>query len=508
MRSMNTIDELLSGQARLRPEAMAIVSPEGVRWTYADLSRFAAETHARLRHAGLAPTDRVAVVAPNGALQAAIVLGVSASSVCIPLNPKTTPTELSQYLRQARARAVIVDEARAGEVTQIAASLGLGLLTARLASGGEPRTSVLQTAAPVPIPTGDRSSAGDLALLLQTSGTTSAAKFVTYPHRQLLRFASDIAQRLALTPDDRCLNVMPFYHSHGLFVALLASLAAGASVIATRGLFFVPDFFQWLVSLHPTWYTAVPTVHEAILERAEGFRSQIERAPLRLIRSASSSLAGETMKRLESTFGAPVIETYGLTEVVGWIANTPLPPLRRKPGSVGLGRSEGNTILGDDDRPVPQGTVGEIAVDRDRLVGYDGDAHREARFSGQWFRTGDMGYEDAQGYYFITGRVKEMINRGGEKISPREIDEVLRRHPEVKEALAFSIPSVSLGEEVGVAIVRQEAAELSEQAIREFAVQHLPAYKLPKKILFVEALPKGHTGKYDRLGMARLLGLA
>jgi acyl-CoA synthetase (AMP-forming)/AMP-acid ligase II len=301
---------------------------------------------------------------------------------------------------------------------------------------------------------------------------------------------------------------MPLFHIHGLMAALLASLAAGASVVCTPG-FYAPHFFEWLDLFRPTWYSAVPTMHQAILVRAPGNRSIIERGRIRLVRSSSASLPPQVMAELERTFGSPVIEAYGMTEASHQMATNPLPPAPRKPGSVGLGAGVQVSIMDEEGNLMPSPQIGEIVIKGGNVTGgYENNPTANASsFTNGWFRTGDQGYQDGEGYLFLTGRLKEIINRGGEKVSPREVDEVLLQHPAVAQAVAFGVPHDRLGEEVAAAVVLNEGASADERELREFASKQLADFKLPKTIVILTDIPKGATGKVQRIGLAEKLGL-
>jgi thioesterase domain-containing protein len=332
---------------------------------------------------------------------------------------------------------------------------------------------------------------------------------VPLTHANLCASARNVAASLALEPSDRCLNVMPLFHIHGLVAAVLASLEAGASVACTPG-FHAPQFFGWLDELSPTWYTAVPTMHQAVLERARPNEEILARRPLRLIRSSSASLPPTVMRDLERAFGAPVIEAYGMTEAAHQMSSNPLPPRERKPGSVGLAAGPDIAVLDDAGRRLPPRVEGEIAIRGDNVFrGYEeNEEANAAAFTEGWFRTGDQGYLDEAGYLFLTGRLKEIINRGGEKISPREIDEVLLDHPAVAQAVAFAVPDRSLGEEVAAAVVLREGASAEEGELQDFTAARLADFKVPRRVIFVEEIPKGPTGKLQRIGLAAKLGVS
>jgi thioesterase domain-containing protein/aryl carrier-like protein len=348
----------------------------------------------------------------------------------------------------------------------------------------------------------------DVALVLHTSGTTSRPKIVPLTHGNLCVSAGNIRRTLALTASDRCLNVMPLFHIHGLIGAVLSSLSAGAGVVCTPG-FYAPRFFEWLDQFEPTWYSAVPTMHQAILARAAAGREIMERRPLRFIRSSSSALPPTLMSDLEDSFGAPVIESYGMTEAAHQMASNPLPPAARKPGSVGLPAGPDIAIMNDAGALLGPGATGEIVIRGGNVTpGYEGNPEANQRsFTNGWFRTGDQGRFDDDGYLFLTGRIKEIINRGGEKISPREIDEVILAHPAVAQAVTFAVPHTRLGEEIGVAVVARDGGALAESDVREFAASRLASFKIPRVVRILTEIPKGATGKIQRIGLAERLGI-
>jgi len=341
-----------------------------------------------------------------------------------------------------------------------------------------------------------------------TSGTTARPKVVPLTHGNLLYSASATAAALALAPSDRCLSLAPLVHIHGLTV-VLASLTAGASVVCPpeiSGLLF----FEWLDDYAPTWYVAGPAVHQAILGQAAAHREVITRRPLRLIRSGSAPLPAAVLQGLERSFGAPVLEAYGMTEAAPLISCNPLPPLPRKLNSVGLAAGPRVAIMDDAGALLPTGQVGEVVIQGPNVMaGYqDESANRAAFFSHGWFRTGDQGYLDEEGYLFLTGRLKELISRGGQKIAPHEVDEALLRHPAVAEAVAFAAPHPTLGQEVAAAVVLRPGAQATEGDLRAFVATHLSEPKVPRHILMRDALPRAAGGKLRRVGLAEELGLA
>ena len=283
-------------------------------------------------------------------------------------------------------------------------------------------------------------------------------------------------------------------------------MTAGASVVCTPG-FYAPKFLDWLAAHQPTWYSAVPTMHQQILGRVAAHSAEIQH--LRLIRSSSAPLPPQIMAELEQTFKAPVIESYGMTEAAHQMASNPLPPLQRKPGSVGTAAGPEVQIMDEQGDLLPTGDVGEVVIRGENVTqGYESNPEANAKaFTHGWFRTGDLGSLDADGYLFLKGRIKEIINRAGEKISPREVDEVLLDHPAIDQVVTFAAPHTLLGEDVAVAVVLKDGESVTEQAIKEFAAQRLADFKIPRVVLFLDEIPKGPTGKRQRIGLAEKLGL-
>jgi acyl-CoA synthetase (AMP-forming)/AMP-acid ligase II len=353
--------------------------------------------------------------------------------------------------------------------------------------------------------------ADDVALILHTSGTTSRPKIVPLLHSNVAASARNISQSLALSPEDRCLNVMPLFHIHGLIAAVSASLAAGGSVFCCPG-FDAMKFFGWMREARPTWYTAVPTMHQTILARASRNADTIAEVPLRFLRSSSASLPGPVMEKLAETFGAPVIEGYGMTEATHQMASNPLPPRAQKPGSVGVEAGPLVRIAHETEDRLIEG-VGEVVISGPNVTpGYEGNPEANAKsfFEAEgrrWFRTGDQGQFDEEGYLTLTGRLKEIINRGGEKVSPLEVDGVLSAHPAIAQVVTFALPHDKLGEEVAAAVVLREGEEADEASIRAFAGERLAAFKVPRKVVILDEIPKGATGKLQRIGLAEKLGL-
>jgi acyl-CoA synthetase (AMP-forming)/AMP-acid ligase II len=504
----STVRELLEAGAAA---AVALSAPDAADLSYLALRQQVDETCALLRSIGVRSADRIAIVLPNGAEMATAFLAVACAATSAPLNPTYRADEFEFYLSDLRAKALILRVGDPSPALEIARKLAIPVLMLHPhPEQGAGRFTLDGTGISLGAPaTEPFSTADDTALVLHTSGTTSRPKIVPLSHRNVCASARNIQRSCALTAADRGLNIMPLFHIHGLIAAVLAPLSAGGSVYCTPG-FNALKFFGWMETARPTWYSAVPTMHQAILTRARANAALIAAHPLRFIRSSSSALPVPVISELESVFGAPVIEAYGMTEAAHQMASNPLPPAVRKPGTVGPAAGPDIAIMSEDGTLLAAGTTGEIVIRGDNVTaGYESNpkANAEAFING-WFRTGDQGTMDADGYVAITGRLKEIINRGGEKISPREIDEVLMAHPAVLQVVTFAIPHAKLGEEVGAVVVLREGMQASEQQLRDFVATRVADFKVPRKLLFREEIPKGATGKLQRIGLAQKLGLA
>jgi acyl-CoA synthetase (AMP-forming)/AMP-acid ligase II len=490
-------------------DAPALSAPGGVPLPYAALRELVSRVTAALGAQGIGPGDRVGIVLDNGPEMAAAFLSIGSAATAAPLNPSYRAEEFEFYLSDLRAKLLVVGEGKGSPSFQVAERLGVPV--ARLVPHPERGAGSFElrfsTAATAGAPA-RRATADDIALVLHTSGTTSRPKIVPLAHRNLCASAAHIRQTLALTAKDRGLVIMPLFHIHGLLAALLAPLSAGGEVCCTPG-FNALKFFTWLAEVQPTWYTGVPTMHQAVLLRVPNNAEALARHRLRFIRSSSSALPPTVIAELERVFGVPVIEAYGMTEAAHQMASNPLPPGTRRRGTVGRAAGPQIRVVDDRGRPVPPETPGEIVIRGPNVMSeYENNptANADAFYDG-WFRTGDQGVMDAEGYVSITGRLKEVINRGGEKISPREIDEIIMEHPAVHQCVTFAMPHDMLGEDVAAAIVLRHGAAATDKELRDFASERLAAFKVPKKILILDAIPVGATGKLQRIGLARKLGL-
>ena len=495
-------------------DAPALGAPDRPWLTHGGLRALTARTLETLHAAGIGRGDRVAIVLPNGPEMAAAFVTIAQGAVTAPLNPAYRLDEFDFYLSDLRAKAIVLPKGHDGPALEAAAKHGLVVLRLGFDPAAPAGQFTLSAEGQAPgSPDNAPATAEDIALILHTSGTTSRPKIVPLLQSNLAASAGHIGASLALTAQDRCLNVMPLFHIHGLVAAVSSSLAAGASVWCAPG-FDALRFYGWLDAAQPSWYTAVPTMHQAILARAPRNADSIARARLRLIRSSSASLPPQVMVALSQTFGAPVIESYGMTEAAHQMASNPLPPQAQKPGSVGIAAGPEVRIADEaEDRLLPPGATGEVVISGPNVTpGYEGNPEANAKsfFEAEgrrWFRTGDQGAHDAEGYLNLTGRLKEIINRGGEKVSPLEVDAVLMDHPAVAQVVTFALPHAKLGEEVAAAVVLREGQEATDREIRDFAAERLADFKVPRKLVILQEIPKGATGKLQRIGLAEKLGL-
>ncbi len=494
--------------------ANALGAPDRDYLTYGGLRRLSEDVRAALNASGVGRGDRVAIVLPNGPEMAAAFITIAQTATTAPLNPAYREDEYAFYLGDLNAKAIVLAEGDDGPayVAARAAEIPVMRLAFEAADPAGLFTLNAETSA------GDADAvhpdADDIALILHTSGTTSRPKIVPLLQSNVAASAKHIATSLELTADDVCMNIMPLFHIHGLVAAISASLHAGGAIWCTQG-FNALKFFGDLETCNPTWFTAVPTMHQAILARAARNSDVIANARLRFLRSSSASLPAPVMTELEATFGAPVIEGYGMTEAAHQMCSNPLGKGLQKPGAVGVAAGPEVRLADEgEDRLIADSETGEVVISGPNVTpGYESnpDANASSFFEAEgkrWFRTGDQGTFDGDRYLNLTGRLKEIINRGGEKVSPLEVDAVLLTHPEITQAVTFALPHDKLGEEVAAAVVIAEGSVLDEAAIREFAATTLAAFKVPRKVLILDELPKGATGKVVRIGLAEKLDLA
>ena len=505
---------LMLPEAPCVPSAAAIGAPGRASMAYAALRELQISVREDLARCGIGATDRVAIILPNGPAMASCFMGVAGSAGAAPLNPGYRETEFEFYLSDLEPGAIIVPQGEETPARDVASRLGIRVIEliedTGVAAGQFRFEFTAAERRPDPPPAG----ADDIALVLHTSGTTSRPKIVPLSQSNLCASARHITETLGLTPQDRCLNIMPLFHIHGLVAAVLATVRSGGEVVCSPG-FNAVRFFAWLDQVRPSWYTAVPTMHQLILDRAARNREITQTCGLRFIRSSSASLPAPVMESLGQTFSCPVIESYGMTEACHQMTSNPLPPAPRKAGKVGLPAGPEVRLMGEDGQFVASGAQGEIVIRGPNVTaGYE--KNPSANASGfqsdpdggaKWFRTGDLGVFDDDHYLRIDGRIKEIINRGGEKISPREVDDVLMEHEAIKQIVTFAVRHPKLGEDVAAAVILHDGATLTEKELRYFASERLASFKVPRTVCFVDEIPKGSTGKLQRIGLAGKLGL-
>jgi acyl-CoA synthetase (AMP-forming)/AMP-acid ligase II/thioesterase domain-containing protein/acyl carrier protein len=501
-----TLQQLIANSVDRHAEAIAILSPSRLPLTYRQLFAQLQSTIHRLNSLGLGRGDRIAIVLPNGPEMAVTFLAVATCATSAPLNPAYGESDFDFYLSDLNAKALIIHSELDSPARKVASARNIPIIELTPQPNAEAGIFHLSGETQLPAIDSVEILDEDIALVLHTSGTTSRPKIVPLTQANLWASAHNISQFLQLTSGDRCLNVMPLFHIHGLIAAVLSSLTVGGSVVCTPS-FNSSLFFDWMAEFRPTWYTAVPTIHQAVLTNIQTNAVPVKPYSLRFIRSSSAALPPQLMKALEQAFQVPVIEAFGMTEAAHQIASNPLPPGNRKARSVGIPAGPEVAIMDATGNLLQPTEVGEIVIRGANVTqGYENNPQANTNaFTDGWFRTGDQGYLDQDGYLYITGRLKELINRGGEKISPREIDEILLDHPAIAQAVTFAVPHPTLGENVAAAVVLQRTAVATEREIRKFAATKLPDFKVPSQIVLVNEIPKGPTGKLQRIGLAEKL---
>ena len=475
--------------AERQPDVEAILAPGRPSLRFADLPARIEAVRCALHGAGIGRGDIVATALPDGADTAVCLVALGCFATVVPLNPAYSEDEFDRYLRHIRPRALIVGEGSGGVARRVAVSLGIAIVDL-VTSPGQPcgvftlRSDHHGTSAQP-----EWGGADDTAFILLTSGSTGRARLVPLRQRILLTYARAMQTYYNLGSTDRCLHVMPMFHGHGVKSSLLNPLIAGGGVVCPDR-FDVTTFFACLEAFRPTWYSAGFAMHRAIVDGLDPFRTEARAAGLRFIRSGSGPLDTRVMLDLEAAFGAPVLERYGMSET-GTLTYNPIPPGIRKPGTVGLVGINQVRIVDENGSPLPANEEGEVVASGPTVIdGYwrDPQATAEAFVDG-WFRTGDLGRFDNDGYLTITGRIKDLINRGGEKIAPAEVESVLLGHPTVADVCVFPVPHPTLGQEVVAAVVLRAAHELDEAGLLAYARERLATFKVPRKVSASASFP-------------------
>jgi len=495
--------DALASLAERLGDGEAIVAPERKPLRFGELFRCVERTRTTLNRAGIGRGDRVVAALARGPEAAVCFFGVAACATYVPLDPDYTEDELCRYLAKLEPKAVIVSSGDAGAIRQAAHRLGIRVLEIHAGASGPAGTFDWRGADPAPCVAPQWAGAEDVALILLTSGTTAVPKFVPLKHRHLTALARAAQAHYGLGAADRLLHTMPMFHGNGLKSALVAPILSGSTVICPPR-FDVPSFFECMSALRPTWYSASYTVQRAILDRIGEHRRIAADARLRFIVSGSGRIDAKVVRGLEAAFGAPVLNRYSMSET-GMLACDPLPPGVRKPGTAGVCAGNELRVADERGRARPRGEEGEIQTRGPSVFeGYlDESVHDARSFVDGWFRTGDLGRIGDDGYVTITGRIKELINRGGEKIGPQEVERVIGEHPAVADVCVFAIAHPTLGEDVAAAVIPVDDVDASEQSIVEFARKRLAAFKVPRRVVFVHEFPKGTAGKIDRKRLAQ-----
>ena len=475
------------------PHHNAIECPGCEPLTYRDLRQQILYVVRTLNLMGFHRNDRIAVITPAGPETAVIIISVMAGFTVIPLNPQYREQEFADIFSRLSIKAIIVQKEGQTAATNVAMLRNIPIIqlvpVSNIAGKFDLSPAVLNG-----LVEPEFAIAPDNAYILLTSGATAESKVVTKTQKQWIvgMWRTCIYQKI--TSADRCLHIIPYFHGLGGGSLLLSPLISGATVICTKD--FIPsDFLHLLLTYRPTWYMASPALHAGILREIKKRPSdELKNNSLRYIRSGMAFLPKDVRRELESTLGVPVIESYGSSEVGNVSLN--LPP---KEGSVGIPFVDYLEVIDENDEPLKPGGIGEIIIkDSGLFNGYENaPEENRAAFIDGWFRTGDLGYLDDEGYLFLTGRKKEMINKGGEKISPSEIDAVMKSHPLVRDAMAFGIAEPVLGEDIAAMVVPADE-RITETDLRMYLIDRLVQFKIPKRIYFVDAIPKTPTGKPQR----------
>ncbi|KAF3966541.1 hypothetical protein CMV_009376 [Castanea mollissima] len=499
-----TLTGLLNKAALEFPTRRALSVSGKLDLTHSQLQHLVDHAASLLLASGIHPGDVVALSFPNTIEFVVMFLAViRCRAIAAPLNQAYTAEEFEFYLSDSESKLLITPKEGHQPAQSAASKLKLPHATAALSDGAS-RISVGNS-----VSTDSNSESvkelvndpSDVALFLHTSGTTSRPKGVPLTQLNLASSVRNIKSVYRLSESDSTVLVLPLFHVHGLIAGLLSSLVSGAAAtLPSSGRFSASTFWSDMRAYNATWYTAVPTIHQILLDRHLS-KPEPSYPKLRFIRSCSASLAPIVLARLEESFGAPVLEAYAMTEASHLMASNPLPEDGgHKAGSVGRPVGQEMSVLDENGVPQKEGVTGEVCIRGPNVTkGYkhNPEANKVA-FQFGWFHTGDLGFFDSDGYLHLVGRIKELINRGGEKISPIEVDAVLLSHPDVAQAVAFGVPDDKYGEEINCAIIPREESNIDEAEVLQFCKKNLAAFKVPKKVFIADSLPKTATGKIQR----------
>ncbi|KAL8731335.1 MAG: hypothetical protein Q9166_003559 [cf. Caloplaca sp. 2 TL-2023] len=482
--------------------------PDALLFSIDDLNAHVTDFQKKLTHLGIAPQNAISIALPNSyEFMVAFLATTRQRAIAAPLNPAYKQNEFEFYIEDLKSAIVLVPSgSHRHDRPAVRAARNYQAAIAECFWNG--REVVLDVKEPGKLANKEKQELhearpNDIALVLHTSGTTGRPKAVPLTHLNLTTTMKNIKATYQLSPDDRTYLVMPLFHVHGLLAGFLAPLHSGGSIIAPLR-FSASEFWADFTTYQANWYTAVPTIHQILLQNPP--RNKI--AEIRFIRSCSSPLSPKTFHELERAFHAPVLEAYAMTEGAHQMTSNPLPPSKRYPGSVGIGWGVEVKILDQGGNEVPQGSQGEICIRGENVTkGYlnNPEANKSSFTAEGFFRTGDQGIQDENGYVVITGRIKELINKGGEKISPVEIDNVIAQHPAVVEAVSFAISEEMYGQDIGVAVVLEGGANVSKDELRQWIATKVAKFKVPKQIYYTNVMPKTATGKVQRKKVADIM---
>ena len=494
MNQCTSLSTLFASLAKKYSQATAISAPSKFNVTFEDLFQLIAATHIQLRELGINRGDRVVLAAPANSAETAILsLAIAASATCVPLDISLSDPEITAYLQQLNPQVII---AFSDYLLSLSEQLSIPRLQV-ISYPEQPKiTFKLEGITPFTASQDDWAQSGDNAIIIMTSGSTGSPKLVPITHDSLCYSCFEASYGLKLDPQDICLNVLSLSHVHGLISNFILPLSAGGKVVFFGS--FDPDYFPgWLIESQATWYSVGPTIHLAILTAIAKNTPNIKNHALRFIRSGSSPLQPQVVDKLEKQLGVPLIQGYGMSEIALFMSQD---INHRYQGYLKICRDSEIAIADEFGNIVTHNTVGEIiARGRNVIAGYiDNPAANQSAFRAGWFRTGDLGYLDENGYLYVTGRLKDIINRGGNKISPQEVDNALMRLAEVEEAATFAIPDSQLGEDVVAVVVLKPEAKTTTQNIRHSLFKYLAFFKIPSQIIIIDKIPRGKTGKINR----------
>jgi acyl-CoA synthetase (AMP-forming)/AMP-acid ligase II len=472
------------------PDQNAIESPGYKPLSYRSLRLQMLYVVKFLNARGFHRNDRIAIIIPAGAEMAVCLVAVMAGFTSVPLNPQYKEQEFEDLFSRIGINAVIVQKGYDTAAAVVAKFKNIPIIELIPGSGNAGIFDLMPDISYDSVKT-EFATSSDIAYILLTSGSTAASKIVPVTQKQSSIFKQKICFFQKITRSDRCLHIVPYYHGMGISAPLLCPLFAGGTVICTKE--FIPsDFIGLLKTFRPTYYSAGPALQRGILKEIKKYpHAELENNSLHYIRSGSSFLPEDTRRELESTLGVPVIEAYSMSEAGTISINNP-----PRQGSVGIPFINSLVIVDENNEPLKPNRIGEIIIKDSAVFGGYEDAPEEnkAAFIDGWFRTGDMGYLDDEGYLFLTGRKKEMINKGGEKISPSEIDAVLRSHHDVRDAMAFPVHDPILGEDIAAMVVPADQ-KVTEAELRMYLLDRLVQFKIPRRIYFVDQIPQNTNGK-------------